>query len=206
VPFAITISGPSGSGKSTVLQHIQDIGQRFGIRARVVNRYTTRERRSDDGDDLETVEQIPRICDLVYEQYGDRYGLQSRSFFDCLARGETPIVIVNDIRTVADVKTTLGPLTRTLFVFRSSPRLDGHIKLAHARAVENPEADAERRFAKASALYRIYIENIHLFDHVLVNAGTIGDLHHQVEVVVRGFGGTVKAWPLGVAASALESE
>src|SRR5438270_8400607 len=124
MPFVITLTGPSGSGKSTVVNQIKAVGPDFDITPRVIDRYTTRPRRIDDGDDLTTVSEIPRHCDLVYEQYGVRYGLQSQGIFSCLSRGETPIIIVNDVRTVADIRRMSGPLTRTLFLFRSFPTID----------------------------------------------------------------------------------
>lgn len=196
MPFAITITGPSGSGKSTVLRHIEDVATGVGVRTSIIERYTTRQRRSDDGPELTIVEQIPRACDLVYEQYGVRYGFQSSLLFDSISRGEAPVIIVNDIRTVADVKTMLGPLAKALFLFRSSPGLQRYIRLALTRAVMHPESDAERRFLKANAIYRIYIENIQLFDHVVVNAGTLDDLKRQIERIVRGIEGSDRVWPL----------
>jgi hypothetical protein len=133
---------------------------------------------------------------LVYEQYGVRYGLNSRALFGCLADGGTPIVIVNDVRVVADIKAMLGPLTKCLFIFRSFPRIAEFIRLAVERGVPDAESEAERRLDKSDAIYRIYIENIHLFDHVLINAGTLDALRSEVEVVVRGFAHAQRVWPL----------
>jgi hypothetical protein len=139
---------------------------------------------------------IPRECDLVYEQYGVRYGLDSRALFNCLAGGGTPIVIVNDVRIVADIKAMLGPLTRCLFVFRTFPEIDEFVKLAVERGVPDAESEAKRRLIKADAIYRIYIENIHLFDHALINAGTVDELRREVEVVIRGIARGGPVWPL----------
>ncbi|HTD38526.1 MAG TPA: hypothetical protein VK669_13530 [Candidatus Limnocylindrales bacterium] len=194
--FVITLTGPSASGKSTVVECIQAIGPKFGINPQVIKKYTTRAARPYDTRDVVSVDDIPKKCDLVYEQYGVRYGIESSDLFACLANGGAPLVIVNDVRTVADIRTMLGPLTRTLFLFRSFPKLRDMRELATARGVVHPHRDAQERFAKAAAIYRIYIENIHLFDHVLINAGTIPELEHEVEVVIRGFGRADRLWPL----------
>jgi hypothetical protein len=41
------------------------------------------------------------------------------------------------------------------------------------------------RFEKARTIYRIYIENIHLFDHVIINSGGLAELKSQVEQIVK---------------------
>ena len=41
------------------------------------------------------------------------------------------------------------------------------------------------RFKKAQTIYRIYIENIQLFDHVIINSGTFEELEMQVRQIVK---------------------
>jgi len=106
-------------------------------------------------------------CDLAYEQYGDRYGLRLADLYDHLKKGETPIVILNDVRTVEDVKTKLGGQCFSLFIFREAPNLDRFIADGEIRG-ESLEK-TKIRFQKASAIYRIYIENIHIFDKLILN-------------------------------------
>jgi len=106
-------------------------------------------------------------CDLAYEQYGDRYGLHLQRLYDCLKNCETPIVILNDVRTVEDIRTALGKQCISLFIFREVPNLDTFLKEAPKRK-ESPEK-ATIRFEKAESIYRIYIENIHIFDKLILN-------------------------------------
>jgi hypothetical protein len=54
--------------------------------------------------------------------------------------------------------------------------------------------DAEPRYERAQTIFRIYIENIHLFDHVVVNSGSFEELEIQVRQIVKGLRNP--NWPL----------
>jgi len=82
----------------------------------------------------------------------------------------------------------------SLFVFRESPTLQYHTEISKSRGTANM-TDTERRFRKAQAIYRIYIENINLFDHVILTFGDEQDLRQQVGALVKGMGGQ-HHWPL----------
>lgn len=190
----ITLTGPSGCGKSTALTYFLR-AQRTGFKPMVIPKYTTRSRRDDDGGEvISGCERLPQNCDLVYEQYGVRYGLALEDIFSFLAEGASPLVILNDVRTVEDVREALGPQVRSLFIFRESPSLERYMALGEKRGSAN-EVDLQRRFRKAEAIYRIYIENIHLFDHVILNAFGRRELRRQVVKVVHGLEADTN-WPL----------
>jgi len=106
-------------------------------------------------------------CDIVYEQYGNRYGLYMSELFDCLKNGMSPIVILNDVRAVEDIKTFFGEKCISIFVFRKKPVMDDFIKMGEER--ETSYEDATVRYNKAMSIYRIYIENIHVFDKLILN-------------------------------------
>lgn len=106
-------------------------------------------------------------CDLVYEQYGNQYGIRFAELYDCLKRGESPIVILNDVRTVEDIRVYLGKKCVSMFIFRSAPNIDDYERMGEERHTSRIEV--ENRYKKATAIYRIYIENIHLFDKLILN-------------------------------------
>ena len=187
-----TLTGASGSGKSTVVDCLLALACNQ-FRPEVVPKFTTRAPRTEDERETICVQEIPAECDLVYEQYQVRYGLNSGKLFELVRDGRSPIVILNDVRTVEDVKAALGRTVRSVFVFREGPSLERLTELAAARGVRD-QKDIERRFRKAQAIYRIYIENIYLFDHVILNSGTRGDLRLQVRQLVRGV--RERNWPL----------
>lgn len=106
-------------------------------------------------------------CDLVYEQYGNRYGIRMSEIYECLKKGQSPVIILNDIRAVEDIKTFLGKKCISLYVFRKTPSRMEYQKQESLRKTN--EVEAENRFQKAQAIYRIYIENIHIFDKLVLN-------------------------------------
>lgn len=106
-------------------------------------------------------------CDLVYEQYGNQYGIRFAELYECLKRGESPIVILNDVRTVEDVKVYLGKKCISMFIFRTTPNINDYQRMGQERHTRSIEI--ENRYKKATAIYRIYIENIHLFDKLILN-------------------------------------
>ena len=193
MPHLITLTGPSGSGKSTVVKYLVTNAD-IGFNPELVPKYATREPRKDDGNEIICVKVIPDECDLIYEQYEVRYGIELKGIFDRMAKGSSPIIILNDVRTVEDVRAALKGLVRSVFVFREGPTFERYRQLANSRGVQNEE-DTERRFRKAQAIYRIYIENIHLFDHVIVNGGSREDLKMQVRRITNGLKQNMN-WPL----------
>jgi len=71
--------------------------------------------------------------------------------------------------------------SHTLFIFRHDPSSEEY----HQELIESRGEAGEVRFKKARTIYRIYIENIHLFDHVIINSGTFEELERQVEQIVK---------------------
>ena len=193
MPHVITLTGPSGSGKSTAVGCLLDCNG-GGFKPILIPKYTTRAPRADDRGGVVCVPEIPDTCDLVYEQYQVRYGLESAQVFRFLADGFTPVIILNDIRVVEDIKAALGGLVRSIFVFREAPVLETQRRLAESRGSLDEE-DLQRRHRKAHAIYRIYIENLHLFDHVIINSGPIEVITLQARRIVEGLSQR-KCWPL----------
>ncbi len=181
-PFIITVTGPSQSGKSTVLDKIEKLAKRLkneGYRfvpARVTKE-TTRSLRVEEmialdrGEviDVKNVEKISEECDLVYQTYGIRYGLSTDFLRRLLEEGKSPFVVVNDIRAVEELKKVFPNKVLALFLFRKMPDIVDFEKVSGDRGNVAPE-ESKKRYEKAIAIYRMYIENIALFDRVILNA------------------------------------
>lgn len=119
--------------------------------------------------DVTHVDSIPDTCDLVYQTYGVRYGIESSRLSAMLDRGESPIVIINDIRVVEEIREAFTGRVLSLFLFRKIPELiDFQIEAENRGNMSETEINA--RYEKAVAIYRIYIENIALFDKVILNS------------------------------------
>lgn len=109
-------------------------------------------------------------CDLVYEQYGHRYGLKIDDLFKLIRNGYTPVVVINDVRAIEDLKKIFGHSCISLFIFREVPSMDDYVFAGEER--DENDDEIQTRFDKATAIYRMYIENIHLFDRLILNVHT----------------------------------
>lgn len=184
----ITLTGTAHCGKSLIGGIFMKYEDEYFKPIRVA-KYTTRKPRAND-EDVECVPKIPRECDLVYEQYGVRYGIQLEELYSYLEEGKTPIIVINDVRAVEDLKSVFGSLVRSIFLYRRPAVYEEFYEEEKERADgktddEDIEKNARTRYEKAQAIYRIYIENIHLFDKVILNAFSIEDTEQQVEHIVK---------------------
>lgn len=193
MPHVITITGPSGAGKSTTLRYLLKKDNKT-FHPVMVSKYTDRPKHKDDQGEVICLEQLPESCDLCYVQYSANYGIALNTLLEHIKQGESPIVILNDIRAVEDVRSIFGEMVRSIFVFRESPTRERFEKLAKTKGLVDEE-DIQRRFLKAQTLYRIYIENIHIFDNVLINSGTRTELKVQLTQFVKSLN-LSNNWPL----------
>jgi len=167
VPRLLTITGPSGAGKSELVKIIQGL-ESPGFHPVLIPKFTTRPARSNDGPEVRCVDAIPPGCDIAYEQYGVRYGLRSRILWNNLMAGRAPVVILNDVRAVEDVHIQFGGIAKAVYVFREAPSYNKLMSLSHERGATEGD-EYSKRYLKAIMIHRIYIENVQLFDWVILN-------------------------------------
>lgn len=186
-PRVLTITGPTGSGKGELLKILDELRSE-DFKPVLVQKYTTRGRRANDGPEVKCVRKIPDNCDVAYEQYGVRYGFNSKVLWDHIAAGRTPIVIVNDIRAVEDIKDRFGGMARAVYLFRDAPSEDRLRELSKERGVAGAAAsEYAQRHLKSIMIHRIFIENVHIFEWVIINVGTTTKrMHAQVTRLVQG--------------------
>ena len=185
----ITLTGPAHCGKSLIGSIFMKYKDDY-FKPLQVAKYTTRKPRVKD-EDVKCVDKIPSKCDLVYEQYGVRYGIELEKLYGYLEEGITPIIVINDIRAVEDLKSVFGSLVISIFLYRRPAIYEEFYEEEKERAngeysEEDIEKNARTRYEKAQAIYRIYIENIHLFDKVILNTFSIDATEQQVSHIVKG--------------------
>jgi guanylate kinase len=201
--FIITITGPSASGKSYVTDRI--IGAATELQDFVpvpFPKFTTRDprlsdiRANNEGKFVDniSVSQLPDDCDLVYRTYGYEYGLNTDNLKTLLAEQKHPIVVINDVRAVEELKSIFPERVFSLFLYRSVPEPKQHKRVAASRG--NVEAkEAQSRYDKAIAMFRVYIENITLFDRVILNVKDfipdLGDIDYTKTQIVNALRGVV---------------
>jgi guanylate kinase len=198
----ITLTGQSQCGKSTVINLFMESENEF-FRPERIKKYTTRKGRAND-EDVICKSEIPPNCDILYEQYGNLYGLDSDMFYKMLRQGKTSIVVINDIRAIEDLRSIFGDLIISLFLYRKPADLNEFEKEEKERVKETKgEKDkiiadiAKTRYEKAQAISRIYIENIQMFDHVILNIDnhieyTKTQIRHIIEELTEAVQGLKK--------------
>lgn len=190
--FIITLTGPSGCGKSYVIDRILELESILKQKSMTFEpvrfpKYVTRPmRREEIQKDLEgeqidiiSVDYIPKDCDIKYQTYGKQYAIRQKDLRDLLDKGKWPLVVINDVRVVEELKKLFPGQVLALFLFRGIPTREAFLKEALKRegksaANELDERiiqELEDRLDKATALYRTFIENISLFNRVILNVG-----------------------------------
>ena len=200
--FIITLTGPSMSGKSYIIDRIMELEEKLYIENRIIfhpasiSKYTTRPFRIEEIRDMlegkrvdvESCEKIPDDCELKYQTYGKKYGLSIKDIKWHLDDGESPIIIINDVRVVEEIKKSFPQQVLALFLFREIPKLSSFEKIANDRGNTSKEETIDR-YNKATAIYRTFIENIALFDRVILNPNrsdnSIDYAQIQIENVVK---------------------
>ena len=181
--FIITLTGPSGCGKSEVMKRIMWLGESLSqegipFSPHLVPKYVTRKMRTKEiieelegkPIDIISVDSIPEDCDLKYQTYGKQYALRLNELRELLAEGESPVVVINDVRVVEELKREFPNKVLALFLFREIPKRSAFEKEAKERGGDAVK-ESEDRFNKATAIYRTYIENIGVFNRVILNVG-----------------------------------
>jgi guanylate kinase len=202
-PFIITLTGASASGKSYVIEKIAEVSNDFFAGNILFTpipfpKYTTREYRASEiakkqqGEfvDVISVDDIPNDCDLVYGTYGKEYGLRTKDLAERLKNGEWPMVVINDVRAVEELKKVFEGRALSLFLFRHVPNFE-EFKEETIKRGNVSDKELLERYIKATALYRIYIENITIFDRVILNVKDEKDDEHkctklQTKNIIKG--------------------
>ena len=180
--FIITLTGPSACGKGLITEAIIEyskVVQQNGIdfypfmfTKDVTRSYRFKEELSilnGERIDVNSVFTIPENDDLVYRTYGDEYALSTRTLTEALAANKSPIIVINDIRVVEELKKLYPRQVLSLFIFRHIiPDVEQHKKASADRGGVSAQKTLSR-YEKAVALYRVFIENIHIFDRVILN-------------------------------------
>ena len=176
--YIIALMGPSQSGKSFVIKKILNNFSE-GFKPVLVAKQTLRALRIDEQEalargeqiDVEPVEKI--TADLVYQTYGKRTGVSIDKLVSIANEGCVPVVVINDIMAMAKLKKECLKHDKdicviSVFLFRRIPVRNEYFEESKRRGNVN-DAETEQRFDKAKTVYRIFIENMHMFDFVMLN-------------------------------------
>lgn len=181
MPNITTLTGPSGSGKSEIINMI--INANKEKKYKIIPKYTTRLPREEDGEEIRCVDKLPIGCDMVYGQYGKEYGFATKHIADCFKRGYNPVLIVNNTEVLKKLQCMFGKNVNSYFIHRKKPSLEGFKEIAQKRNAFDEE-DVEKRYEVASKIYKIYTDDVKIFDSIILNIGTLDQTRNIVNQLV----------------------
>ena len=161
--------GAPGSGKSESCDIFNKIAEN---KIAIIKKETTRLKRNSDGDEIISVKDISKDCDLRYSQYGFDYGFKSQEIWNKLKQGYSCVVIVNDIRTIKMLNKKFGNLSKNIYMHSNIDK--NKIEIITKKRYPNKdttflEKDIKRRIEKIKTIHRKYIENTYLFNQTIIN-------------------------------------
>ena len=169
------LSGGPGSGKTELLNMIRGNEALLPI---IPPKYSDRPKR-DEADDVVTISGDEFNEDeytFVYSMNNKIYGFKAEDIINCLKQGRNVFFIMSDIRVIDEIKKYFGAYVSVLYVFRNmtDEEFDNILDERDSKSKEEKQViadDTERKIRK-NRLYLIqrqYVENISLFDHVILN-------------------------------------
>lgn len=196
--FIITLTGPSMCGKSYVIEYIKNLENILYKEEHIIfspiciSKYTTRPYRTEEikkqleeiENDVISCEELPDDCDFIYQTYGNKYGFSSKKLEELLAKGKIPVVIINDVRVVEEVKKSFPQKVLALFLFREVPKLSSFQNVSEKRGNVSEEQILQR-YNKSIAIFRTYIENIALFNRVILNPKEQRKTENYAQIQIR---------------------
>jgi ribose 1,5-bisphosphokinase PhnN len=180
-PKLIVVVGTPGSGKDLLIRAVNDLGSQHG---QVVPKHTSRRRRSDDGAEMICVddpEHDLKGCDLVYENFGDMYGIECSRIWRGLKKGIFQVAVVSNIEAINKLKDRFGSLMILVYV-HSEMGADDYLKREAAS-----DNYVRRRVEQYEAAFDSYLSNYLAFDHVLIYSGVEEDLFDQIFRLFRAY-------------------
>lgn len=187
------ISGSSGSGKTELLGLIQN---QATFKAVLAPKYSTRDERNGEFDDIRHVDRInDEEYTFVYPMNNYTYGIKAEEITDLLGRGYNVFIILSDLRIVEEVKQFFGSIAVSLYIFRnlSADQLEKVLEEREmARGINQVdtvplERQRQTRLNRLYFIQRKYVDNITLFDHIILNIREPRDMLQQVANLVKGY-------------------
>lgn len=184
IPRLFIVVGSPGSGKDILVRAVYDLGTQH---ADIVSKHTSRKRRADDGREMicpgDEGYNLSK-CDVVYHNYGDQYGIDTRRIWKGLEAGVFQVVVVSNVAAINALRTIFGPLVVLIYVHSEiTPEAYAEMEAPHG---SDSEYIARRR-EKYRMAFDNYLKNFLSFDHVLIYADVDEDLYDQIFRLFRAY-------------------
>ena len=183
-PYLVVVVGAPGSGKDLLIRAVNDLGTQH---AQIVPKHTSRQRRQDDGNEMicpgdENYD--IEACDIIYENYGDRYGFECSMIWQGLKKGIFQVIVVSDINAINKLKEKFCNIMITVYV-HSETNADEYERTEVAFGDDtNYVKQRSKNYRQA---FDIFLKNFLAFDHVFIYTGNPEDLFDQIFRLFRAY-------------------
>jgi guanylate kinase len=137
---------------------------------------TTRPKMPDDKNELKHFDskQLPDTYDFIYEKNSYQYGLSTKGLWNELSREKIVLIVLSDLELIKSLKRKFNQICSVIYLHANIDKE----KLEKARAEMSAE-EFDKREKSSVELHEIYVNNINVFDHVLLNTSESEDLYEQ---------------------------
>ncbi len=195
-PRVFVVVGSPGSGKDELIKAVNILGS---IHAKIVSKYTNRNWRWDDEEEMicehifdnegrmvQNPEYDIANCDIVYQNYGATYGIKTNSIWCGLQEGIHQVLVVSNINALNKIKEIFGELAVFLYVYSEVNR-EEYIEKEYDKLLERGEtSDGKineyliKREENYDMAWNLYEKNFNLFNHVFIFTNREEDLFDQI--------------------------
>lgn len=179
------VVGTPGSGKDLLVRAVRNLGE---THAGVVPKHTSRERHSDDGDEMVCINDPGydlNSCQLAYGNYKSRYGVRTDLVWAGLKRGVSQVLVVSNPEAIRQLIKEFDAFITLVYVHSVLDESDLE-EQARMHTDWNAGYFQERRDNYWDA-FDFYEQNVTAFDHVLIHAGANEDLYDQIFRLFRAY-------------------
>lgn len=179
------VVGTPGSGKDELVRAVRMLGE---THAGVVPKHTSRERHSDDGDEMVCINDPGYdldSCQLTYGNYKSRYGVRTDLVWEGLKRGVSQVLVVSNAGAIRQLIKEFDAFITLVYVHSVLDESD-----LEAQALQHAGWNADYLQARRENYwdaFDFYEQNVTAFDHVLIHAGANEDLYDQIFRLFRAY-------------------
>lgn len=179
-PKVYVFSGNPGSGKDEALETIRIQGILHSI---ILPKHTTRHREESDGEEMicPTDEEFDiESCDLLYNNFGDTYGINTEEIKERLKDGISTSVVISNKAALEELKEKFPEAVVNIYIQGLSK--EEYIIQQKEHLEEEYVKKRIQEYEKADELY--YNQWLD-FNHVIINNGDLSDLKRQIDSIQR---------------------
>jgi dephospho-CoA kinase len=111
---------------------------------------------------------------LIYEKNGYQYGISTLGLWNELSQEKIVLIVLSDLKLINSLKHKFNQICSVIYLHANIDKEE----LENARN-ELSREEFDKREKSIAELHEIYVNNMNVFDHVLLNTSESEDLYEQ---------------------------